>query len=148
MLRSTSDKALQNAPSQSAINQSHMHSAQVRLAPDIHCLSHVAGHCSLCGVSKTICAVPAPWRLRAAFFAYFFCCRKKVSRRRQNKDKKGGIITNTFYKQRNIIPGFSQACVTPVSNKKKERQNYGFLDIFYTHNDSHCCCSDSARTYR
>ncbi len=71
MLRSTSDKASQNAPSQNTINQSHC--AQ-RGSPSRS--GHLYGIPTLQATAwrittEAICAVPAPRRLRAAFFAYF-----------------------------------------------------------------------------
>jgi hypothetical protein len=77
MLHSTSDEASRNASSQNAINQSHY--AQ-RVSPFRS--GHLNGiptlKATLGGISiEAICAVPAPRRLRAAFFAYFFLLMKK-----------------------------------------------------------------------
>ncbi len=66
--------------------------------------SNSEGHCMAYNHRNDLrCASPPQGR---PFFASFFWARKKMKSPKAWEKEKGGIITNTFDKQRNIILSF------------------------------------------
>ena len=89
MLRSTSDKALQNAPSKNAINQSHC--AQ-RVSPirSGHPYGIPTMQATACRITtETICAVQAP--AGAPFFCFIFLGAQKNEVAEGIKGKNDGL---------------------------------------------------------